>query len=496
MELNIKSTTQGFSPKALIRLLLLIGLASMTIALIKQQIALALGVAMLPLIVASFGYGFLRPRCVLLIYATYCFFFTTIMRYTHASQLSVGLDVIVYYGVIVVLCASYFNKGSISWKNAINMLTISYIPWVIFSFFQLSNPQIPQEGISTGLRIWIFRNSFLYIILSLLANTRKSLQIGLDLISFLTLLAFLKLLWQKFIGFDDAELHWLYVEGGARTHIIHSGIRYFSFFTDAASFGGFMAAAGLVYAIIGFHYPQRLKKLWYFFISTIAYLGMFMSGTRGSLVIPFIAMFLYCFLCKNFRILIITAIAGFFIFVFFAFTNIGNGNEYIRRARTAFHASKDASMNVRVRNREEIAYYIAKHPLGYGFKGVVEKYWPQADGTYVKGVIPPDSFFVHIWIETGYFGLILYILMCCTLIIEGSRIVLFKIKDKLLRHILAAFTCATLGIWASGYTGDNPGMPPTDFVIVAMMAFVMNGATIDKELEKQKLLTSKTNNAI
>ena len=52
----------------------------------------------------------------------------------------------------------------------------------------------------------------------------------------MTLLAAAKGYWQKNKGFDSTELSWLWAYG-ARTHFIHSGIRYFSFFTDAGLFG-------------------------------------------------------------------------------------------------------------------------------------------------------------------------------------------------------------------------------------------------------------------
>mgnify|MGYP006869451538 CR=1 FL=1 len=51
----------------------------------------------------------------------------------------------------------------------------------------------------------------------------------------MTLLAAAKGYWQKNKGFDSTELSWLWAYG-ARTHFIHSGIRYFSFFTDAGLF--------------------------------------------------------------------------------------------------------------------------------------------------------------------------------------------------------------------------------------------------------------------
>ena len=51
--------------------------------------------------------------------------------------------------------------------------------------------------------------------------------------------------WQKNKGFDSTELSWLSVLHGARTHFIHSGIRYFSFFTDAGLFGASMGHPAL-----------------------------------------------------------------------------------------------------------------------------------------------------------------------------------------------------------------------------------------------------------
>lgn len=496
--MNIDNSYQSpkLSPKVLLNLLLFLGLATISTAIIEQQIIIALAIIALPLGIGMLGYGFIYPRFIYLIYATYSFFFTTISRYAHVNQLSAGLDAILYYGMVSLVFLSYYKKGSINWNNAINILTISYIPWLFISLLQLSNPGTDSGGIFLGIRVWIFRTFGLYIFLTVLSNTNKSLRIGLNSIALFTILAFLKLAWQKYIGFDSAELHWLFAEGGAVTHIIGTGIRYFSFFTDAANFGCFMGAASLLYGIIGFHKEWSRTKFFYLMVALLAFLSMFISGTRGALIVPAIGLMLYTLLCKRFKILIITTLIGIFFFSFFAFTNIGNGNEYIRRARSAFHRSEDASMNVRLQNRKEIAQYISNHPFGAGIEGSIAKLWLNENGTYTLGTLPPDSFFVQIWIQTGSFGLVLYILICGIVVIEGCRIVLFKIKDKHLQQTMAAFTCTTLGLWASGYTGNNPGMPPTDFLIPAMMAFVMNGATIDKEIEKQKLLTIKTSNAI
>ena len=109
-------SSHSFSPKALIQLFLIVGLLAFTVSLLKQQLVLAFSVALLPILFMAIGYGFTKPRLILFFYAAYSFFFTTAMRYAHVSQLSAGLDMIVFYGMIALLIASYQNKGRISLK--------------------------------------------------------------------------------------------------------------------------------------------------------------------------------------------------------------------------------------------------------------------------------------------------------------------------------------------------------------------------------------------
>lgn len=481
MRISQLSTNKSATPSTLTTFILFVCLIGMSIAIINQKMIIALAIIAFPSMMVCFFYGFAKPSFILILYAIYSFFFTTISRYIHVNQLSIGLDIILFWGFLSIITINYLRKGSFAWNQVINMLTISYIPWAFYCIYQIGNPKLTHDGFVELLRVWIYRTILLYIFLSLLTGTRKSLRIALDIVGFFTVLAFLKALWQKYVGFDAAEQYFLFVEGGARTHLIYSGDRYFSYFTDAANFGSFTAAMGLVYGIIGFNTPKWPRKIWYFTVSATGFYCMFISGTRGAMIIPLSGMMLYCLLCKNIKLFSLTSICGILFFSFFSFTTIGDSNPYIRRARTAFHSSEDASMIVRLNNRKEIAQYLAVNPLGTGFKGSISKWWPQKDGTYQLGTLPSDSYFVRIWIETGKTGLILYILMCGILVIEGCRIVLFRIQNKQLRHTFAAFTCACLGIWVSGYTGDSLGLPPTNFVIPAMMAFVMNGPYIDKE---------------
>lgn len=482
-------------PKALLSFLLIIGLSAIAYAIIKQELVIAAAIVLLPMLLLVVGYGFRNPHFVYTLYATYAFFFTTVSRYTHRDKLSVGLDILLVLLAISLYIALHFKNTTFKLKSAVNIFTISYIAWVIFILLQLANPQIGSEGIVHAVRIIILETFALYILASIVSNTPKVLKYGLILVGIFTVIAFLKLLYQKYVGFDSAEKYWLYAQNAARTHIISSGIRYFSYFSDAANFGTVMAAIATVYTIVGLNTRKRRLAIFYLSVAIMGVIGMLLSGTRGALAVPFAGIALYSLICKNLKSFTVTTVMGLSILAFLMFTNIGNGNAFIKRARTAFRPTADASYNVRIQNRKEIAQYLEEHPWGVGISNSIPKLWLQSDFTYEEGTLPPDSYFVSIWIQTGLVGLLLHLSVYAVTILGCSLIVMFKVRDKYLRQILAAFTCAVFGILVSGYTGYAPGMPPTNFIIAAMIAFVMNGPYIDQQISQRKLVKNQTINS-
>ncbi|MCS3209137.1 hypothetical protein NXX20_13300 [Bacteroides stercoris] len=68
----------------------------------------------------------------------------------------------------------------------------------------------------------------------LLATSYKQISRLIFLFSILTLIAILKGLCQKFIGFDAVEYNAMMESGMYKTHLLPQITRYFSIFTDAA----------------------------------------------------------------------------------------------------------------------------------------------------------------------------------------------------------------------------------------------------------------------
>jgi O-antigen ligase len=126
---------------------------------------------------------------------------------------------------------------------------------------------------------------------------------------------------------------------------------------------------------------------------------MFQSGTRTAMITMIAGFIVFLFLSKSKKILIPSAIIGGVLLFLLIFTNIGNGNQQIRRMRSAFD-KKDASANVRDINKMAIAKYMQDAPWGIGI-GMMADNIPSNNKFRLLSEIPPDSEYVFIWVRTG-----------------------------------------------------------------------------------------------
>jgi len=136
-------------------------------------------------------------------------------------------------------------------------------------------------------------------------------------------------------------------------------------------------------------------------------------------------------------------------FFLLAFTTIGNGNQSIRRMRTAFDKN-DASSNQRTINQAVMKKYLADAPFGLGI-GMGYENVP-ANNKYRKlATIPPDSEYVFIWIHTGVFGITIFLILTAVMFVGACWIVLFRLESSSLRGLGAGFCCAFVSIQLGGY---------------------------------------------
>ena len=483
--MNTRLKKRAFPATALVNLMLCIGLFIIVLGLLTDNPLITIGAIFAPVGLFVIGYGFVNPRYTYILYIIYAYFFIYIMRFLRIEGLSVVQDILLIYMVSTLILTILNRKSSFYIRNSINGLTICYFVWVLFLLFQMLHSGTDSEAIVRAFRNLIVGNLTLYIVVSLMSNTLQFLKLLLILLGILTIIAFIKCLYQKFVDFDQGEKYFLYAQMAYKTHILNYGIRYFSYFSDAGNFGPHMGAMTIIFSIISFFTKSKKLKIFFIIVAITGLVSMFMAGTRSAIIVPFGGLALYCLLCRNIKIFSTTIIIGILSFSFLAFTDIGQENTFIRRMRTVIRPTEDASFNVRQENKILIANYLKDKPLGVGIFQNIPYLWSNKDGSYEEGILPPDSYFVDIWIQHGIVGLCLHIAMYACIILWGSYLIFFKIKNNILRQILAGFIGAVFGLLLNGYAGECITQPPTNLLIPALLAFVMNGPYIDKQLSKE-----------
>lgn len=400
-------------------------------------------------------------------------------RYVTGIQGGIVMDVFLLLTFALILFRGL--EHPIRWKNAKHPFTALTSIWLIYCLILFFHPHTSISTWSAGVRSLAVYSFIFPLLISLLFDEYKHLKTFLYLWSVLTLLAILKALSQKYIGFDTVEKNWLYVLGGAKTHVIYTGIRYFSFFTDAASFGSSMGLSMVVFSICSIYIRNKYLKFYFLLVALGAGYGLTISGTRAAMVIPFIGYFVYLLLSKQWKLLVPGFLVLFLVFAFFKFTYIGNSNMNIFRIRSAFNATEDASFNLRKENQNKMWVFMQNKPFGIGI-GKAKRAEP---GDYMYQ-LPTDTSLVYVWVETGVVGLSLFLSLFIFVLIKGTFDIFFRIKDKQLRGFLSAFIAGIAGMLVCSYGNEMLQQFPNGPIIYALMAFVMLGTKFDKKIEENE----------
>ncbi len=443
-----------------------------------------LAISLVPLGIITLLLFIDKPYYSLMLIFTANYFVSGLSRYVNIAP-GITMDIIMVFTIIIISLQVFKSKKEIKLSNALNKLTMLVFIWFLFCLFQILNPE------SSSPLAWVVnvRGISIYFLLvtalaSIILRSYKDLKKILFIWAVFCLLAVSKALMQKLFGFDFAERIWL-AEGGANTHIIHSGIRYFSFFTDAGNFGSGIAFSMLIFAITAFQVKDKRLRNFYLFVAGACAYGMIISGTRGSLIIPFSGLTLYTLLSRNIKIIIPTFAFLLIGFWFLNFTYIGHGNTYIRRMRSVFNPD-DASLQVRLQNQKLLRTAMIGKPLGVGIgmsRGNAVLYTPHP----VLSKIPQDSWYVLLWVETGLIGMVFYILMLLYIIGSGTYLILLKLKDPELKGIITAFVCALFGVSLAAYSLEIFGQFPNSILIYIVMTFIFLSPVYDKELEDKRI---------
>ena len=377
--------------------------------------------------------------------------------------------------------------------RAINIMSFAILLWTLLCAIEVFNDTcglgINVNGWFSGIRLLAFQLFYFILIFSLYIDSPDILIKYLRLWAALALFSVFWAWKQQYIGFTQAELNWLN-SAGARTHMVNGITRYWSTFHDAAIYGCNAAATSVAFLLIGITSKIKWDRI-FFIISGLAVLwGMFASGTRTAMACFFVGLIVYIVLSKSVKMAVPIIILGLISFILLAFTNIGQGNNQIRRMRSAFNKS-DASANVRDINKATMAKYMKDAPWGIGI-GVGNGDVPARNKYVVMSYIAPDSEYIFIWIHTGIIGVTVFAFSMILMFVGACWIVLFKIKNKSLVGIGAAMCCSFAAIQFAAYLNQVLYQYPNGLIFFGGLAIVYVLPYLEKDWEEyEKGILSK-----
>ncbi|MCW3787468.1 O-antigen ligase family protein [Plebeiibacterium sediminum] len=443
----------------------------------KQQIPLAFLILIIPFVLIVIIWVLYNPKngIVLIFIANY--FAMGIARYL-PGPLGLSVDGLLVLTWLSVIFRQFNHK--VKWIKAKNLLTLVALIWYGYALFQLINPQV----VSRAAWFYAMRGVSLYMLLMIplvfvAFNKKEDLDKMLKWWAWFTLAGVAKGLMQQVIGPDPWENHWLATVGG-KTHLLPGGLRIFSFFTDAATYGGSMGFSGVTFGILFLHTKGRKRYFW-LITSLAAFIGMLISGTRGAIAVPFAGMGLYSILSKKFKIVIGGFIFIFAIYGFLKFTTIGNSVYEIRRFRTGLDPN-NPSLQVRFDNQQKLKHYLADKPFGGGLGSAGNWGLRFSPGTFLAET-PTDSWYVQIWAEQGIIGLTLHLFILFFILAYSSYYIMFISKNEDYKGKAMALLSGMFGIMAASYGSGALGQMPNGIIIYMSMSFIF----LMKEWEKESI---------
>lgn len=451
---------------------------------VKVQSGMGVALGILPFALILTYLCILNQYIALVLFAVVNYFIMGLGRYiTLPIPTSVVFDIVFGFIFITVLFRNLANKDD--FRNVFNLYFAFMLVWFAYCFINVGNHATGTIHFNAWLgnvRVISLYAIITSVIIAVSAKNYKFIHWFLLLWGILTILAAAKGYWQKNHGFDAAEWSWVSTRG-AKTHLLNTGIRYFSFFTDAANYGCGMGLSLVTFFLSSLYVKHKFLKIFYLLVAAAGVYGLLISGTRTSMAVPVAGLGLFIFLCKNWKIGISSTTILLLVLFMLKFTTIGNSNRLIRRMRTVFD-TEDASMNVRFENQKALKAYMSEIPFGIGLGVDAEEVPPQNKYRFVA-TCPPDSELVYIWIHLGKVGLIVYLVLQVLMYICACCILLFRVKNPEIRGPLTGMLCGTAGMLVASYANQIYFQFPNGPLIYTCLTLVFLAPYFDKQYSEK-----------
>lgn len=407
-------------------------------------------------------------------------------HYIVGQSMGLMMDFAIAFNIAIIILTHFYGERQECTNKITPDLLVAVGVWLFYCLVEVINPNMRNIGVWLSAVRSMALYFFMVVIITQLAITNfKRVKLFLGIWSVFVLITFIKVLYQKYIGWTPGDIYFLNVMDGKRTHIIYYGTRYFSTFSDAANYGGCMGMSTVVFAIAGMHGSNLKEKIYYFAVAGCACIGMFLSGTRSALPVPVAGVMAYLVLIKDFKKMIPISIVCAAAIGILAFTDIGQSNTQIRRARTIFNRTEDLSYQVRKDNQRALRIHMKKLPFGNGLGMSAGRAQRNGDYSPVTNY-PTDSWLVQLWVETGIIGLIVYICVMCFIFAKGAYIVFFKLKNKHLAGICAGLLSGVMGLFVMSTNNEVFTQFPNSILVYMSLSILFISPQIEGKMEENE----------
>ncbi|RQO77895.1 hypothetical protein DBR40_07980 [Pedobacter sp. KBW01] len=417
---------------------------------------------------------FRNPRTGFWVYLTYCFILGFLVKSFLNIPVGLALD-----GILVLTWASMLvNMKKFDWDKLKNEHVVIALIWFVISFLQVLNPNGGSlaawfNELRFAALSWLLIAPFVFLLFNRMVDLNRFIISVLGL----SLVATLYGMKQLYLGVSPGEQTWLNA-GNSGTHIINGKLRVFSMYSDAGQFGAsqaIMAVVALTLAAGPFSFTKKVI----FALFGVAFLyGMAISGTRGALFALAAGLFSALFLSRSFKVLIVGVVCCAAGFGVLKYTTIGDHIFQVNRLRSALNP-KDASLAVRLDNQHKLKSLLEDLPFGAGL-GMSGMNGTTYNADKPIANIPPDSYWVKVWVMYGVVGLLIWFALTSYIIGKCGGIA-WKIRDPKLRVKMIALTAGTVACFICSYGNEVMNGMPSSVILFMSWSFIFIAPGLDEQ---------------
>lgn len=395
------------------------------------------------------------------------FILFTVDRFVVGQAIPIGIiQHLMVATITFIMLTKKLASGDRSFTFLRNPVTVAFSIYFVYLLLQAANPNLH------GYTGWLIAIRFTlalfmtYVAALYLFKDLTFIRQFFNILVFFSALTAIYALKQKFFGYANFEMRWIYANPMTLKRIFIWGeFRIFSLLSDPAAFGLFMSATSVATFIASFSKKGWMRIL--FLIAAVLMLvAMSFSGTRTAYAMVIAGISIYT-LMRITRIETLLFLGSFIL----AFCILMYGPFYggvFHRIRSTFD-SDDGSLNVRDVNRQHIQPYIYANPFGggpltTGPQGIA--YSPN----HILAGFPSDNGYLKIALEQGYIGLIVLIALFFTSLRIGVRNY-YRAKNPEIRTYLLAMITFLFSMMLGLYAQPGVGQIPMATVFWSFMGF-------------------------